>query len=205
MKTMDEEPWNIIVEPPLGNCKKRQLMPLEGSWKLIGNENFEAYLLAIGISPLTATMVLRSDFMVTMYEDLDKQWKILSETCVKAKSIRGYKTNSFKMTANKFQLGIAKPELLEDWDPRLVVTTVTLEPDEDGQCSKMFLEQIAEKDCKYCNDSSVTWEANGDFLTMSLEVFSPHDPTVSVKAVRKFMRHKPGDKRNGSRKMSAPF
>lgn len=60
----------------------------------------------------------RSDFMVTMYEDLDKQWKILSETCVKAKSIRGYKTNSFKMTANKFQLGIAKPELLEDWDPR---------------------------------------------------------------------------------------
>ena len=86
-----------------------------------------------------------------------------------------------------------------------MVTTVTLEPDEDGQCSKMFLEQIAEKDCKYCNDSSVTWEANGDFLTMSLEVFSPHDPTVSVKAVRKFMRHKPGDKRNGSRKMSAPF
>ena len=86
-----------------------------------------------------------------------------------------------------------------------MVTTVTLEPDEDGQFSKMFLEQIAEKDCKYCNDSSVTWEANGDFLTMSLEVFSPHDPTVSVKAVRKFMRFKPGDKRNGSRKMSAPF
>ena len=59
MKTTDEEPWNIIVEPPLENCKKRQKMPLEGSWKLIGNENFEAYLLAIGISPLTATMVMR--------------------------------------------------------------------------------------------------------------------------------------------------
>ena len=62
--------------------------------------------------------IFRSDFMVTIYEDLDKQWKILSETCVKAKSIRGYKTNNFKMTANKFQVGIAKPELLEDWDPR---------------------------------------------------------------------------------------
>ena len=59
MKTTDEEPWNIIVEPPLENCKKRQKMPLEGSWKLIGNENFEVYLLAIGISPLTATMVMR--------------------------------------------------------------------------------------------------------------------------------------------------
>ena len=62
----------------------------------------------------------RSDCMVTMYEDLDKQWKILTETCVKAKSIRGYKTKNFKMTANKFQLGVAKPELLEDWDPRYV-------------------------------------------------------------------------------------
>jgi len=56
--------------------------------------------------------------MVTIYEDLDKQWKILSETCVKAKSIRGYKTQNFKMTSNKFRIGVAKPELLEDWDPR---------------------------------------------------------------------------------------
>ena len=87
---------------------------------------------------------------------------------------------------------------------RLVVTTVTLDPDEDGQFSKLVLEQIAEKDCKYCNDSSVTWEANGDFLTMSLEVFSQHDPDVSVKSMRKFIRHKPGDKKTG-RKMSAPF
>ena len=85
-----------------------------------------------------------------------------------------------------------------------MVTTVTLDPDEDGQFSKLVLEQIAEKDCKYCNDSSVTWEANGDFLTMSLEVFSPHDPNVSVKSMRKFIRHKPGDKKTG-RKMSAPF
>ena len=88
---------------------------------------------------------------------------------------------------------------------RLVVTTVTLEPDEDGQFSKMILEQIAEKDCKYCNDSTVTWEANGDFLTMSLEVFSPRDPNISVKAVRKFMRHKANEKRIGARKLSAPF
>ena len=60
----------------------------------------------------------RSDFMVTIYEDLDKQWKIMTETCVKAKSMRGYKTKSFKMTSNKFRLNEAKPELLEDWDPR---------------------------------------------------------------------------------------
>ena len=74
--------------------------------------------MGIGVTPLIAAMVMRSDYMVTIYEDLDKQWKILSETCVKAKSIRGYKTRSFKMTANKFRLGEPKPELLEDWDPR---------------------------------------------------------------------------------------
>lgn len=60
MKGMDEDqPWNIIEEPPLGHCKKRQPMPLEGSWKLISNDNFEAYLLAVGVTPLIATMVMR--------------------------------------------------------------------------------------------------------------------------------------------------
>lgn len=60
MRGMDEDqPWNIIQEPPLGNCKKRPSMPLEGSWKLIGNENFEAYLVGIGVTPLVATMVMR--------------------------------------------------------------------------------------------------------------------------------------------------
>ncbi len=60
MKGMDEDqPWNIIQEPPLGHCKKRPLMPLEGSWKLIGNENFENYLVGVGVTPLIATMVMR--------------------------------------------------------------------------------------------------------------------------------------------------
>ena len=60
MRGVDEDvPWNIIEEPPLVNCKKRPAMPLEGSWKLIGNENIEAYLRAIGVTPLTATMVMR--------------------------------------------------------------------------------------------------------------------------------------------------
>ena len=59
MRGVDEEPWNIVVEPPLVNCKKRPAMPLEGSWKLIGNENIEPYLRAIGVTPLTATMVMR--------------------------------------------------------------------------------------------------------------------------------------------------
>jgi hypothetical protein len=58
MKGMDVEPWNVIEEPPLGKSKK-PLKPMEGSWRLIANENFESCLLAIGATPLIAAMVLR--------------------------------------------------------------------------------------------------------------------------------------------------
>lgn len=83
-----------------------------------------------------------------------------------------------------------------------MVTTVTLEADEEGHFNRMILDQVAEKDQPSCNDSQVIWETNGDFLTMSLEVYTPR---TTVKAMRKFLKFKPGDKRNGTRKMSAPF
>ena len=85
---------------------------------------------------------------------------------------------------------------------RLVVTTVGMEPDDDGILHKMILDQVAEKDQRFCNDSTVVWEAHGDFLTMTCQVATN---LGIVKAVRKFLRHKPGEKRAGSRKMSAPF
>jgi hypothetical protein len=37
---------------------------------MIGHENFDAFLAAVGVTPLVAIMVLRSDTMVTIYEDL---------------------------------------------------------------------------------------------------------------------------------------
>ena len=109
-------PWNIIEDPPFGNQK--ELFPIEGSWRLIANQNFDKYLAAVGVTPLMAQMVLRSDYMVTIYEDIDHCFKILTETSIKAKSIRGYRCRNYKMTANKFMLDDPKPELLEDWDPR---------------------------------------------------------------------------------------
>jgi len=59
MKGMDVEPWNVIEEPPLGKSKKARLRPIEGSWRLISNENFDNYLVAIGATPLIAAMVMR--------------------------------------------------------------------------------------------------------------------------------------------------
>ena len=118
MKGVDvEEPWNVIEDPPCGKSRQ-DLKRIEGTWRLIANENFDAFLAGVGVTPLVATMVIRSETMVTIYEDLDKQWKILSETSIKAKSIRGYRTRNYKMTGNKFKLEEPKPELLEDWDPR---------------------------------------------------------------------------------------
>ena len=105
-----------MEEPP--NPQKKELFPVEGSWRLICNQNYDQYLAAIGVTPLMATMVMRSDYLITIYEDIDKCWKILTETSIKARSIRGYKCRNYKMTANKFMLKEGKPELLDDWDPR---------------------------------------------------------------------------------------
>ena len=43
-------------------------------------QNYDKYLSSIGVTPLMAQMVLRSDFMITIYEDIDKCWKMLTET-----------------------------------------------------------------------------------------------------------------------------
>ena len=48
-------------------------------------------------------------------QELDKRWRISTETAIKAKSIKGYKTYNRKLTENKFKAGEAKPELLDDW------------------------------------------------------------------------------------------
>ena len=86
------------------------------------------------------------------------------------------------------------------------MTTAQVEEDDKGILRKIILDQVAEKDCFYRNDSVVVWEANpnSDVLTMYLELFDPKNNN-NIKAKRTFLKHKPGDKRNGTRKMSAPF
>ena len=78
----------------------------------------ERVLEAIGVNPRTLAMVMKADAMMTIYEDIDQQWKILQETSIVAKSLRGYRTRNFKMTANKFKLKTPKPEVMDDWDLR---------------------------------------------------------------------------------------
>ena len=75
-------------------------------------------------------------------QEIDKHWRVVTETSIKAKSVRGYSTYSRKLTENKWKAGTEKPELVEDWDQRLLVTTLARK--EDGNI--LELSQIAEKD-----------------------------------------------------------
>ena len=66
----------------------------------------------------------------------------MTETAIKAKSMKGYATYNRKLTENKFKLGTPKPELGEDWDQRLLISTLTKE--QEGK--RIVLDQFAEKD-----------------------------------------------------------
>ena len=96
----------------------QKIIFISGIWRLVSADNMDRVLNAVGINPRTLEMVMNADAMITIYEDIDKQWKIMSETSIIAKSLRGYRTRNFKMTANKFKLEVPKPEVMDDWDLR---------------------------------------------------------------------------------------
>ena len=80
--------------------------------------------------------------LYSFLQELDKHWRIMTETAIKGKSVKGYATYNRKLTENKFKPGTPKTELGEDWDQRLLVTTLTRE--QEGK--RIVLEQVAEKD-----------------------------------------------------------
>jgi len=164
---------------------------IEGQYALISSNNFEQYLEAIGTGPMSRTMVMRSKVQLNIGQTLDKQWQIFTETAIKAKSIRGYATYNRKLTQNKFKEGEPKPELLDDWDQRLVVTTLTRE---DQGC-RLKLEQVAEKDQKFCRDSSVILSVDRDEPGVLVATFM----LDSIIAWRKFRRMETQRNVNGRR------
>ena len=77
-----------------------------------------------------------------MIQELDKQWRICYETIIRAKSLKGYRTSVWKVTENKFQLEVERPELGEDWDQRLLMSTLSW----NLAARRLTLVQTAEKD-----------------------------------------------------------
>jgi len=134
--------------------------------------NMEEVLAVLGTTPHVIDMVLASETMMTIYEEIDLHWKILTETSVKARSIRGYKSKNFMMTGNKFLPKEPKPELLEDWDPRIVVTNLTFDETGGEGKERLILDQVAEKDLLYAADSRVYIEGDGpDAVKQTYVVF----------------------------------
>ena len=93
----------------------------------------------------------------------DDHWKFTSETAIKAKSVTGYSICNTKVTQNKFLEGVPKPEVVDDWDQRLITTTFLL----DRDTLSIILLQKAEKDqvtitsldkhiMRYCRNSEMT-------------------------------------------------
>jgi len=179
--------------------KKEETKKLvEGRWKQVGSRNYEEYLTELGAGACTAHMMMRADLVLVIQQEEDKQWRLATETLIKAKSVRGYRTNNRKWTENKFKPGEAKPELLEDWDQRLVVTTLRL--DEEGNW--LSLEQVAERDQLFCKDSTVLLEVDPDEKDI-LIMTSMTEDTIAWKKFQRHVTGTPGHKPN--RKISAPF
>ena len=84
----------------------------------------EQVLSLVGAGALTLSMLGESSMMLSLMQDIDfdkglaKVFDIRQEYCFRGKNRLGFKTRSYKMTANKFLLEVEKPELLEDWDKR---------------------------------------------------------------------------------------
>ena len=61
---------------------------------------------------------------------------------IRAKSNKGFKTRVWKVTQNKFQLEVERPELVDDWDQRLLMSILSW----NMKANRLTLLQVAEKD-----------------------------------------------------------
>jgi len=169
---------------------------IEGTYKHSGSINYEEYLAAIGTGPCTQDLVMRAGMVLRITEEPDKQWRISTETLIRAKSVKGYRTNNRKWTENKFKAGEPKPELVDDWDQRLVVTTLTV----NNEGTIITLDQAAEKDMASAQDSVVVLEVDQEEPDVLIMTCIAGD----VVGWRKFERQVVNSKFSG-RKISSPY
>lgn len=84
------------------------LKPIEGSWVLVGSDNYRAYLRAIGAGRYSVDLAMRAATIIRIHQEPDKQWRISTESLIRAKSVRGYRSSNRKWTENKFKVSCGK-------------------------------------------------------------------------------------------------
>lgn len=169
--------------------------PIIGTYQMISSNKYEDYLRENGCGPLSLNMVMRARIQLIISKDPDDRWRIGWETAIKAKSVTGYSTCTPKLTQNRFVEGEEKPELLDDWDQRLVVSCLA----RGNNGRHLTVTQLAEKDQKYHLDGTVTYEVDKldqDLLVVTYLLFGAGEEH-KVAATRTFRRI-PGPRRRES-------
>lgn len=163
---------------------KEWFYSVEGVWYLKSSENMEEVLQLCGAGPNTMSMVLSSDMMISIQEDVSYHWWVRYEYRIKGKNHAGFTSSTYKMTSNKFFPGKEQPESLDDWDKRFTVSTISLVKDSnsaDIDDISLVLDQVAEKDVKFRNDSKTVFLVKDEELHMITTVQTKSRPVTGTR------------------------
>ena len=78
--------------------------PLEGSWVLVGTFRYRDFLSSVGVAPFSQDLVMRSSLVLRITQEQDRQWRLSTETLIRAKSVKGYRSSNRMWTENKFKV-----------------------------------------------------------------------------------------------------
>lgn len=78
--------------------------PLEGCWSLVGSVRYREFLASVGVPRYSRDLVMSSSLLLRIRQEPDRQWRLSTETIIRAKSVKGYRTTNRKWTENKFKV-----------------------------------------------------------------------------------------------------
>ena len=78
--------------------------PLEGSWNLVASLGFREFLASVGVGRYSQELAMRTSLVLRIRQEPDRQWRLSTETMIRAKSVKGYRTSNRKWTENKFKV-----------------------------------------------------------------------------------------------------
>ena len=59
---------------------------------------------SVGVAPFSQDLVMRSSLVLRIRQEEDRQWRLSTETLIRAKSVKGYRSSNRMWTENKFKV-----------------------------------------------------------------------------------------------------
>ena len=72
---------------------------------MVGTFRYRDFLSSVGVAPFSQDLVMRSCLVLRITQEQDRQWRLSTETLIRAKSVKGYRSSNRKWTENKFKVG----------------------------------------------------------------------------------------------------